>query len=210
MSAPDDISLPPLAAGRMHELSGPAALAFALLAARDGAVLITGSPQALSSLDPDGVAALADPRQVTLVPCPVKAEALWAAETALRAGGIETVILITGGTPDLTSLRRLQLAARAGGALGLILSDRPSAASAAETRWLCQPLLSKASAGLGDSTRLHLSLYKNKKGTEGSWIVDVRPDDSYETSLATGGPHSLRVTAAPAGEPLRPGRDRGR
>ncbi|GGD11145.1 ImuA family protein [Aquisalinus flavus] len=164
--------LPELANGRVHEISGAAALAFGLVSAHRGTVLICGSPAQVASIHPEGAAHFIDPRQIITVPCPLRADALWTAETALRSGSVDCVMAILGRTPGLTELRRLQLAAQDGKALGLLLTEQPAANSAAETRWYCQPALSKTP----DSTLLRLSLYKNKRGTMGHWILDVKGD----------------------------------
>jgi hypothetical protein len=56
-------------------------------------------------------------------------DSLWAAEQALRAGSIGAV-LFWPNDPDPRSLRRLQLAAEAGGALGLLYRPLRAAAQA--------------------------------------------------------------------------------
>lgn len=170
-------------------------MTFAVVTARLGAIMLIGAPRVLGAIHPEGIARFADPRQLIEVPCPLKGDALWSAETALRSGSIDSVLLVLDRTPDLTALRRLQLAAQDGNSLGLLITDRPAANSAAETRWLCRPYLSNRM----DSTRLHLSLYKNKKGTLGSWLLDVKGDKD-----------TLDLDAAPAGEPVWPMRDANR
>ena len=182
--------LPELINGRVHEISGPAALAFGLLSARRGTVLICGAPAQVASIHPEGAAQFIDPRQIITVPCPLKTDALWTAETALRSGSVDCVMAMLGRTPSLTELRRLQLAAQDGKALGLLLTDQPAANSAAETRWHCQPALSKTA----DSTLLHLCLYKNKRGTIGHWLLDV-----------TGDKDTLDLHATPGREPAGAG-----
>src|SRR5438874_840096 len=63
-------------------------------------------------------------------------DALFAMEEALKCRALSTVVAELNGEADLTATRRLTLAAREGGALGLLLRHKPSAApSAARTRW---------------------------------------------------------------------------
>ena len=201
--------MPPLKAGRVHELSGLSAPAFAFLMARAGEIVLCGPPHWLASLHPSGVGRFHDPGRIIHVPAPVAGDALWAAETALRSGAAPTVVVVTSRTPDLTAFRRLQLAAEAKGAVGLLIVTHPAAGSAAETRWHClpkaeplanEPLNLKESTGSGasaqaDSTLILASLYKNKRGTVGSWLLNVRGQKDH-----------LRVDATPAGEPVWPGR----
>lgn len=202
--------MPALQKGRMHEISGPSAAAFAfLMAPQEGEIVLCGAPRWLAALNPEGVGKFRDPNACLHVSCPLDGDALWAAETALRSRAASAVILQTPKTPSLTNLRRLQLAAEKGRSLGLMIVDRPAASSAAETRWRCQP---KAAADVhktlpdkgfsdfpeNDSTLILASLYKNKRGTLGSWILDVRGEKD-----------ALCVDAASAGEPSRPGRDAG-
>src|SRR5215210_195707 len=63
-------------------------------------------------------------------------DALFAMEEALKCRALATVIAEINGEIDLTATRRLSLAAREGGALGLLLRHKPSCSpSAARTRW---------------------------------------------------------------------------
>ncbi|NHK27187.1 hypothetical protein FF098_004640 [Parvularcula flava] len=181
--------------GRVHELSGMSADMVALLAAGEGQKLLCGPPGWIASIHPEGLSLYADPAQFLQISCPLKADALWSTETALRSGSVDSVIAWFDSTPDLTSFRRLQLAAREGHSLGLLIVARPAVSSAAETRWHCLP----ARPENNDSTLIHLSLHKNKKGTIGSWNLHVKRAKSH-----------LDLDAAPAGEPRRPDRHTGR
>ena len=186
--------LPRLQQGRVHELSGASAFAFALLMAHVGHILFCGPPRWLKTLHPDGVRRFIDPACVLHAACPLEAEALWAAETALRSGALATVILMTERSPGLSPFRRLQLAAQASNTLGIVITSHPAGGTAAETRWYCTPQHTEKI----DTARLYASLYKNKRGLVGSWVLDV-----------TGKENSLRVDAAPAGEPVWPDRIAG-
>jgi len=104
------------------------------------------------------------------------ADALWAMEEALKSSALGCVIAeLTeeGAAADLTATRRLALAAREGGALGLLLRHRASPEpSAASTRWeiASAPSQPDAFGGLGPVT-FDLSLVKNKRGPGGRWTV---------------------------------------
>lgn len=140
---------PGLALGRVHEATGPAAPVFAALAAgrmAAGPVLWIRPDWMRSALNPEGLAAFFDPARLVIARCPRPLDILWSAEAALRSGAAPTVIAEPVEPPGLTPLRRLQLAAEAGGEagarppLGLLLPPRAGAAGAVESRWRCAPL----------------------------------------------------------------------
>jgi protein ImuA len=100
-------------------------------------------------------------------------DALFAMEEALKCRALSTVIAELHGEADLTATRRLSLAAREGGALGLLLRHKPSAApSAAHTRWQAATAPSEPDelGGLG-RTALTLSLTRNRRGPCGRWTI---------------------------------------
>jgi protein ImuA len=107
---------------------------------------------------------------------------LWAFEEALKSRGVAVVLAElpeSGAAADLTATRRLSLAARAGGGLGLLLRHRPCPlATAAMTRWQVVPAISQPDAygGLG-RTAFDLSLSKNRRGRCGRWIVCWNHDE---------------------------------
>jgi protein ImuA len=102
------------------------------------------------------------------------AEALWAAEEALRSGACPCVVLEAATPPALTPVRRLNLAAEAGAAqapappLCLILLAEGGAAGAVETRWRVDPLPGWAA---GRPARWRLSLLRDKGGPPGVWVL---------------------------------------
>ncbi|MDO9714125.1 ImuA family protein [Paracraurococcus lichenis] len=131
-----------LARGAVHEVAPArgeadtgAAFAFsALLAGRAGDTTIWIEPT--PSLWPAGAVAFGlDPAALVLVAAR-GTDSLWAAEEALRCPAVGTCVLV-GIVPDLTASRRLQLAAEAGGGLGIMVVPEPhlATASAARTRW---------------------------------------------------------------------------
>jgi protein ImuA len=80
------------------------------------------------------------PRRAVFVDPSGDAERLWAIDQALRCRGVACVIA-DGSRLEMAASRRLQLAAREGGTLGLLA--RPlgelGELSAARTRWRAQP-----------------------------------------------------------------------
>mgnify|MGYP006266397651 FL=1 len=160
--------LPALRFGRVHEVTGrsvTAFLALAMAAAGGRPVWIlrfgTGEPYS------HGLAAFMDPGQILFVHVHDVRDALWAAETSLRSPSVASVLVELPRPPSLTESRRLQLAAEAGGTLGLVACPEHARPTAATTRWVCHPSPSPDD----DSTRWSWSLYKNKDGTSGSWDV---------------------------------------
>lgn len=131
----------------MHEATGPSAIAFAALIAgrMAGPVLWARPAWEAATPNPDGLAGFFDPSRLVFAHCPRPLDILWTAEEALRSGAAQLVVAEVAEPPALTPLRRLQLAAEAGGAdarrppLGLILPPRQGSASAIESRWRCSP-----------------------------------------------------------------------
>lgn len=93
---------------------------------------------------------------------------LWCTEEALRAAPVALVIAEPERPLSLTTGRRLQLAAEAGGTTGLVLIRAGQGSNAARTRWHCEPLPSARA----DSTLHRWDLIKNKQGTIGGRILD--------------------------------------
>jgi protein ImuA len=194
-----------LALGGLHELAGDdagevaaagfAALLLGRLAAADGRpVLWCG---AVEDLHPPGFAGLGlPPGRVVLLRAGRPADRLWAMEEGLRSPALAGVL---GELPELglTDSRRLQLAAEAGGGLGLVLcrggrartkgpaAERPSVAL---TRWRVAPAPSgppslpsgvSASRWSADGParllgppRWRLSLTRCRGGRPGAWLVE--------------------------------------
>lgn len=143
-------------------------------AAREGAVLwIAPEPDAW----PPGLARFGlSPADLVLVQAPRRQDALWAMEESLRCPGVAGALLALDGL-DMTAARRLQLAAEAGGALGLLLrpdAEEEGGATAALTRWRVGALAGTGSAhDLGDP-RWSLELLRCRGGRPQRWDVTWR------------------------------------
>jgi protein ImuA len=112
-------------------------------------------------------------------------------EEALKCRALAAVVAelaSDGEAADVTATRRLALAARDGGALGLLLRHRSSGApSAAATRWTVAAAPSRPDAfgGLG-RTAFDLSLVKNRRGPTGRWNVAWDQHEHTFSALSLG------------------------
>ncbi len=116
------------------------------------------------------------PADLVMVRAPRPSDALWAMEEALRCPAIAGALL-TLSDIDLTAARRLQLAAEAGGALGLLLrpdTEEPGP-SAALTRWRVNALpgLGGTQHNLGDPS-WSLDLLRCRGGQPRTWTATWR------------------------------------
>lgn len=132
-----------LAAGQVHELCGPARrMLAALVAARIGGMALWIQPaHEAERLCPQGLADLLDPARVIGVRAAKPAEALWAAEEALRSGVAGVVVVELAAPPPLVPVRRLRLAAEAGGRrmAALMLTPDRGGAAGVDSRWHAAP-----------------------------------------------------------------------
>jgi len=166
--------LPGMARAALHEvLAGEpgcgAAFAAMVLGRTAGTVLWIGSGRAEWQAWPPGLAAWGlTPERLVLLRADRWKDALWAMEEALRCPAVGGALLVpaqgegweTKAPLDLTATRRLQLAAEAGGGLGLILrADQPDAVTqtAAHTRWRVSP-------AEGDDPHWRLELLRMRGG----------------------------------------------
>lgn len=126
-------------------------------------------------------------------------DALFAMEEALKCRALSTVVAELNHDVDLTATRRLTLAARQGGALGLLLRHKPSRMpSAAHTRWQVSGARSVPDefGGLG-RTAFTLSLVRNRRGPCGTWTLAWNHHERVFAAL------SLGVAAAASDRPDR-------
>ncbi|MFN3689093.1 ImuA family protein [Salinarimonas sp.] len=122
-----------------------------------------------------------DPARLLLVRAKDPREALWAAEQALRCRALAAVLVEIGrlgGVYDLTASRRLVLAAREGGAAGVLVRAAAGAgaeafASAAATRWIVAARPSRPGlAGEPGAPAWTVSLARHRGGREGIFDLE--------------------------------------
>ncbi len=161
-----------LKTGRVHEAAGPGGRAFAAITAGlgPGPVVWIGGDDPRGGLNPTGLARFLDPDRVLSVRCQRPVDVLWAMEEALRTPQVGTVVAELASSADLTASRRLQLAAQAGGALGLCLpATARTRATAAETRWRCDPAPPDGAEALEEVWIWRLM--KTRSGSPAAWKV---------------------------------------
>ena len=137
-----------LARARVHEFCGPARQMLALMVAgaMRGEVFWIAPRWQRDALNPDGMAAFAEPGRFTFLAPRRGEDILWALEEVLRSGAVELAVAELPGPPGMTAVRRLHLAAETGAAetgaaegtgapLGLILTPGDGGAPGIETRW---------------------------------------------------------------------------
>ncbi|WP_153769353.1 hypothetical protein [Labrenzia sp. CE80] len=164
----------PLQKARVHEVCGPSALSFAAIAlsAAQGSALWVSKSRSREELYPVGLSSLLDPTHLLLARPGSQADGLAVAEEALRNEALSFVVIEITQPLDLREGRRLQLAARAGNTTGLCIIPEGMGSNAAETRWHVSPVFDPERE---DSTLMHWSIIKNKKGTNGAWNVRWDP-----------------------------------
>lgn len=122
-------------------------------------------------------------------------DALWAMEEALKSHALSTVVAeLPDDTADLTMTRRLVLAARESGTLGLLFRHRSTREpNASMTRWEIAAARGPADAfgGLGPMA-FDLSLVKNRRGVCGRWVVSWNEHEHVFKTL----PGDLAAVAA--------------
>lgn len=158
----------PLKADRMHEVCGPSAFSFAAMQAGNaqGQVFWVRERWRMEQLNPLGLVDILRPENVLFTSTQNQTETLSVTEEILRSGAIDVAVMELSAPLDLTAGRRLQLAAKAGKAMGLTIIPVGMGSNAAETRWQCSPVFDRQ-----DSTLQQWRLIKNKSGTLGVWNV---------------------------------------
>lgn len=120
-----------------------------------------------------------------LAPVATPAEALWALEQGLRSGAVS---LALGAVEEATlaQSRRLDFAARHGGAVGVTLSRRLDGLSAARRRWR---ISSRVGEGDRDDprapgpARFSVELVRSRGERPGAWILE-QDDETHRLRLA--------------------------
>jgi protein ImuA len=127
-----------------------------------------------------------DPARLIMVRVGDPAAALWAMEQALRCRGLDAVVTEStrlAGVYDLTASRRLGLAAREGGATGLLIQAGIGGrdlklSSAAFSRWLVGAHPSRPGlAGEPGYPTWRLRLARQRGGQEGHWLMEWNHDE---------------------------------
>jgi protein ImuA len=178
----DALALAPkvgLARARAHEVTGPARVGFALLAAArlEGPVLWLQPTWETDRLMGDGVRGFLDPGRLVFGRTRTAPELFWAAEEALRSGLVPLVVVELPAVPGLTPVRRLHLAAEAGAERGtaplaLLLTPEPGGAPGVETRWRAAAAPGWAIDG---RPRWRLTRLRARTAPEEAWEVTLDP-----------------------------------
>jgi len=116
-----------------------------------------------------------DPARLVFVRCVNARECLWAMEEGLRlGGGVSAVIGARVKAMDLTSSRRLQLAAeQANIPVFLLRNYNDNALSAAVTRWRVSPAPSALDQfGFYKNVRFRVALEYARGGKTGEWAME--------------------------------------
>jgi protein ImuA len=120
----------------------------------------------------------AGPERLIWVRADKEDQALWALEEALKSGAVAGG-LATVEHPAFVATRRLEFAARAGGALGVLVRAGPAEdLSAARRRWRIAARPSAAGffdAAAPGPVRLRAELVRRRDGPPGGW--DLEQDD---------------------------------
>ena len=182
---------PGLACGILHEVVAaahgdrPAAFGFvfALMAAalqsRRGPAIFIANRRALADFGEPyghGLAQLGlDPDRLLLVAARTDKDALWAIEDTLRSQAVPAMVAGTiAGAPDLSTGRRLNLAAATTGSPLVLL--RPSidmGASAAATRWrIAAAPAARDRFGTFARWRWRVALERCRNGRIGEWLIE--------------------------------------
>lgn len=174
-----------LARAAVHEVlegdAGAAAAFAALMLARTGGPVLWIAPE--PDAWPPGLVALGLPPAALILVRAAGADTLWTLEEALRCPAVAGVAAFCRSL-SLNTSRRLQLAAEAGGGLGLVLRpDIPDMTPTASlTRWrvTARPGTPDPRHVLADPA-WRLELLKSRGGRPGAWDVTLRPDGRLET-----------------------------
>jgi protein ImuA len=120
-----------------------------------------------------------------LTPVTTAAEGLWVLEQALRSGAVSLALGAVDGA-SLAQTRRLDFAAKEGGAVGLMLPRAPEGLSAARRRWQVRTTLS--APDLDDPrapgrTRLIAEMTRGRGERPGAWMLE-QDDETHRLRLA--------------------------
>jgi protein ImuA len=148
------------------------------LKARAGPAVFVAARRALAEFGVPyghGLAQLGvDVGRLMLVDAKTDKDALWALEETLRSGAAATVAGAIAGALDLTSSRRLNLAAAAQRTPLVVLRGTGAAgASAAATRWrIASAPAARDRFGTFRHWRWRVTLERNRNGRPGAWLIE--------------------------------------
>ncbi|WP_420471249.1 hypothetical protein [Brevundimonas sp. FT23042] len=139
-----------------------------------------------------------------LTPVSTAAEGLWVLEQALRSGAVSLALGAVDGA-SLAQTRRLEFAAKEGGAIGLMLPRAPEGLTAARRRWRIETVLSAPDAEdprAPGRTRLAAGMTRGRGERPGVWMME-QDDETHRLRLADRlagfGPPSIAGTGAATG-----------
>ena len=128
------------------------------------------------------------PERLIWVRAEREADALWALEEALKSGAVAGG-LASVEAPPFVATRRLDFAARAGGALGVLLRAGPTGdLSAARRRWRIKAGPSATHAydpAAPGRVRLNAELVRRRDGPPGAWALE-QDDETGRLSVVAG------------------------
>lgn len=171
--------------GCVHEVKGrilAEAIAFsavlsAQLARREGHILYIATDRCLHPLGllPYGV----NLSRLVVITAKRQQDLIWAVTEGLRCSQVSAVMALLHGI-DLTTSRRLQLAAEESGATGFLLGHMASPPIASSvTRWKISKVVNSSHRGFEQSSWL-VELSYCRGGHPGSWILEWR-DHEFRT-----------------------------
>ena len=204
-----------LACGEVHEVSGNAVGGFAAwLAGRlvrhaGGAVLWCVKPGSTSQLYGPGLAAFGlDVGRLVIVHSRRRTDMLWAMEESLRCSSFAAVIGEYVDAINLTAIRRLQLAAKAGGTTGFILrrggfqqggitttgnrKNLKLTSSACSSYWEIDACSGVGTSDVGMRWQVNLKRCRGGFGT-GTWLVEYDEATRDFSMVATLGDRSVKA-----------------
>lgn len=188
-----------LARARVHEVHGPARRSFAAWLGRvmEGPVFWIMPDWIPDRPYPPAMARYINPARITWL-TPKRAEdLLWSFEEALRSGAVPLVVADIPGTPTLTAVRRLHLAAETGAEEGLhapvgcLLTSSDQGSPGVETRWKLRG--DHKSGRIVPEHRWHLTRERARALPPQSWIVR---DGDHRAPAGTGTLSLTRCTAS--------------